>query len=169
MLALSTMVPAVTGRIGSHHRKLNEVVVVDKPVPGQFIVVLNDDVEDPSNALNGVLNANDSADKIQHVFNNRGFKALLVSKVNDQVLRRILDDSVVKEVFEVRNLHCFSEQLCHSEKQLTSSSPLPFAMYRMPNARQLPPPRRVPHGVSTELTLVPAWTQPSTMSWMAVM
>lgn len=101
VLAVAALAPTVSARLGSH-RKLQNAAAGGKAVPGQFIVMMNDDVQDVQGALNGVLHANDNA-KISHVFGHV-FKGLLLSHVPEQALQRILDSSAVKVVYEVSQL-----------------------------------------------------------------
>ena len=102
-LILSMAMPQASARLGAH-RKLKTVNKGNNAVPGQYIVLVNDNVQDVRGPLNAVLHANENA-KIHHFYENalRGF---LLSNVPDNLLQRLLDSADVKEIYEVSC--CFS-------------------------------------------------------------
>ena len=95
---LSTSLHLAAARIGSH-RKLNSA---NKAIPGQYLVKM-ENVGDLRGALNGILHANDNA-RIRHTY-REVFQGFLLSHVNDAALRRLLDSSLVKMVFEVSSFY----------------------------------------------------------------
>lgn len=92
------MAPWASARLGGH-RKLKSVSAANRKIPGQYIVLLNDNVQDVPGSLNSILNANENA-KIHH-FYQRALRGVLLSNVPDQLLQRLLDSTSVKAVYEV--------------------------------------------------------------------
>jgi hypothetical protein len=99
-LTFIILLPSVVwARLGSHDRKLKPARQVKKKIPGQYIVMMNDNVSNVQGAINGILHANDNA-AIHHLF-ERVFKGVLLANVPDALLQRLLASSSIKEVYEV--------------------------------------------------------------------
>jgi len=101
ILAVAVM-PGAMARVGGH-RKLKSVNAANKRVDGQYIVMMNDNVDDVTGIVNSILRSNNGGNaKVSH--NYKGvFKGVLVSNLPEQsqALRKLLDSDDVKEIYEV--------------------------------------------------------------------